>query len=235
MAQSKASFARLKGVEAGALQTLSTRLHKISFDINCEYKVIALDRAFPRLGLDVVQRRPRRVRRYDDAQGKVVQEERSEDRLHYFLLDAAAGVASTTGGRRDLSILLELLKRAGAGAAEIQPLAVELLPWLKELIKMYDAPQLGHLVVDNMFVEPRMLGRYTAKTLDNRLDLKFLEENAAKLRALKLGFFVEGLRRSVEARQDGVITVSSVDLDDLEHFAQEQHKLFLKHAAVPED
>lgn len=232
MPNAKTCFARLKGVEAGQLQALASRLQKISFDINCEYKVIGLDREFPRLGLDVVHRRPRRVRRYDDAEGKVVQEERNEDKIHEFTLDAEAHVASTPGGKRDFAILLDLLKRCGAGGAEVVDVMVQLAPWAREIVKMYDSAQLGSLVLDSLYLEPRLIGRYSAKTVDNRLDLKFLDENAGKLRSIRLGFFVEGMRRSVEARGDGVVTVSSSDMDDLEHFAGEQHKLLLKFAAV---
>jgi hypothetical protein len=234
MPNSKRCFARLKGVDAGQLQALSTRISKISFDINCEYKVIGVDRDFPRLSLDVVHRRPRRVRRYDDAEGKVVQEERNEDRIHEFALDAETQVISTPGGKRDFAILLDLLKRAGAGAAEVVSLQAELAPWAREIVKMYDSAQLGSLVLDSLFIEPRLIGRYSAKTVDNRLDLKFLDENAGKLRSIRLAFFVEGMRRSVEARADGVMAVSSSDMDDLEHFAGEMHRLFLKFAAVEE-
>lgn len=234
MPNAKTCFARLKGVEAGQLQALALRLSKISFDLNCEYKVIGLDRDFPRLSLDVVARRLRTIRRFDDAQGKVVQEERNEDRIYEFTLDAEKGMASTPGGRRDFTILLDVLKRAGAGNAELLGLLVELLPWTREIVKMYDSAQLGNLVIDSMFIEPRLIGRYSAKTVDNRLDLKFIEENAGKLKSIRLKFFVEGMLRGVEARADGVLVTSSSDLDDLEHFTQEMHKVFLKHAEAAE-
>jgi hypothetical protein len=234
MPNAKRCFARLKGVDAGQLQALSNRLSKISFDLNCEYKVIGLDRDFPRISLDVVHRRPRQVRRYDDTEGKVVQEERNEDRIHEFALDAEAQVISTPGGKRDFVILLDLLKRAGVATAELVNVQAELAPWTREIVKMYDSAQLGSLVLDSLYLEPRLIGRYSAKTVDNRLDLKFLDENAGKLRSIRLAFFVEGMRRTVEARADGVVAVSSSDMDDLEHFAGEMHRLFLKFAAVEE-
>jgi hypothetical protein len=234
MPNAKTCFTRLKGVDASQLQALALRLSKISFDINCEYKVIGLDRDFPRLNLDVVARRPRTVRRFDDTQGKVVQEERNEDRIYEFALDAENGMAHTPGGRRDFTILLDLLKRSGVGAAELVNLQVELTPWTREIVKMYDSAQLGNLVMESLYIEPRLIGRYSAKTVDNRLDLKFIEENAGKLKSIRLKFFFEGMLRGVEARTDGVLIASSSDLDDLEHFARDMHKVFLKHAEAAE-
>ncbi len=235
MPNAKTCFARLKGVDSSQLQALALRLSKISFDINCEYKVIGLDRDFPRLGLDVVARRPRTVRRFDDAQGKVVQEERNEDRIYHFTFDADSGMASTPGGRRDFVILLDLLKRSGVGGAELINLQVELTPWTREIMKMYDSAQLGNLVMDSLYLEPRLIGRYSAKTVDNRLDIKFIEENAGKLKSIRLKFFFEGMLRGVEARTDGVLVASSSDLDDLDHFATDMHKVFLKHADAVEE
>jgi hypothetical protein len=230
----KTSFTGLSGLDAGQMQALAARLAKVTFGINSELKVIGLDRDLPRLALDLVRRVPRKVTRFDDNQNKLVSEERNEDRVFSYLLDPQAGHASTPGGRRDFNYLQAALKACGAGQVEFPELRVELVAWTKELLKMYEAAQLAQCVVDNYFVEPRLIGRFSAKTVDNRLEMPFLEEHAGRLRSIRLGFFVEGMRRTVEARADAVITLTSSDEDDLEHFADQQYKLLLKHAALPE-
>lgn len=230
----KTSFTALKGLDAGQMQPLAARLAKVTFGINSEIKVIGLDRDFPRLALDLVRRVARRVTRFDDNQNKLVSEERNEDRVFHFALDAQAGSASTPGARRDFNYLQVALRACGAGQVEFPELRVDLFPWVKDLLKIYEAAQLAQCVVDNYYVEPRLIGRYSAKTVDNRLEMKFLEEHAGRLRSIRLGFFVEGMRRTVEARADAVISLTSSDEDDLEHFADQQRKLFLKHAALPD-
>jgi hypothetical protein len=235
MATERTAFARLKGLDSTRLVQVAGRLAKVTFGLNSDMRVFGLHRQPPPFTLNVVQRRPRKVTRFDDEQGKLVTEERIEDRLYSFAIDAVAGIVSTPGGRRDLSVLLALLKTCGATDAELLDLGVELLPWVKEFTRMHEHAQLGQVVVDQFFVEPRLIGRFSAKTADNRIDMKFLEEHGSRLRSIRLSFFEEGLRKSVEARSDGVIAVSSSDEDELEHFTEQQHKLFLKHSAPREE
>lgn len=230
----KASFARLKGLEAAGLQALATRLRKVRFDINSESQVLGVDTAPNRLSFELAQRRERETLNFDDSKGVLTSQKGYEFSIRYFTLDAEAGVISTPHGKRDLNNCVELLKRCGIGGAELVELRCDLLAWTRDFLHLYDTAQLGGMVIDHYYTEPKLMGRFSAKTVDNRIDLKLVAELAGKLRSIRFGFFYEGLRRSAEARTDGVLSVSSSDEDDVESFFGEQSRLFLKHCAARE-
>jgi len=234
MPLAKQSFVRAAQVDAAGLPNLSTRLVKVSFGLNYDLQVLGTDRADDQLAVEIAQRRQREPLGFDETRGALVPEKRYEYRRLFFNLDTKAHVASTPGAKRDLSVFLELLRRCGATEMEFSDLVVDLLPWAESLLKLYETAQLGGLVLDQFYAEPRLIGRFSAKTVDNRLDLKALANAPGKLRSLRLGFFYEGLRRSVEARFDGVLSVTSNDEDDLPAFLAEQQKLYLKHATGSE-
>jgi recombinational DNA repair protein RecR len=234
MAKLKGTFVKVAGVEAGALQAFAARLKKITFGINSEEQVLGIDLEGQSLSCEVATRREREVPVFDADKGVLAMDKRNEYRSLFFTVDTKGGVASTPGARRDLSLFAELLKRAGAGAVEFADLSVDILTWARALTQMYDTAQLAQFVVDKFYAEPKLIGRYTAKSVDNRLELQALGDLPGHLKSLKLSFFHYDVRRTVEARSDGVLAVTSSEDEDTEHFFQEQVKLLLKHAALPE-
>jgi hypothetical protein len=230
MPQLKSSFARLSHADPSQLEAFANRLRRVNFELGEGHRVLAVDRQPPQLTVQLVARRLRDVRHFDEANGKFVSERAPVDRELYFSVDLQSRILATPGGRRDFGVLVELLRKTGGGSdLEAQPLIIDLVSWVKALLKMYENAQLGQLVVDSLFVEPRMIGRYTAKSVDNRLDLGYIEKAAGQLRSLRLGFFHEGSRRSVEARSDATLSITSSEEEDAEHFFAEQRQLLLQH------
>ena len=225
----KASYGRLKGFDPASLPALATRLAKVRFDMSSDTQVIGTDRGPGRLSVELALRREREGLAYDDAKGALVVHKGYEYARRYFTLEAESAVASTPGGRRDLTLFTELLKRCGAGGVELLDLRCDMAAWARDFLHLYDSAQLGGLVIDNYYAEPKLMGRYAAKTVDNRIDLKLIGELAGKLRSIRFSFFYEGLRRSAEARVDGVLSVSSSDEEDVASFFGEQQRLYLKH------
>lgn len=231
----KSTFARLKGVDPSGLEAAATRLRKIAFGLNSEEQVLGVDVDGARLTVETAVRRQRDVPVFDELKRKLSTEKRYEYRRLLLSLDAKAGIASTPGARRDLALLTELLKRAGLGGAELGDLQIDILAWARALLKMYDTAQLGQLVLDRFYAEPKLIGRFSAKSVDNRIDFGALEELAGNLRSVRFSFFHYDARRTVEARADGVLSVGSSDDEELEHFFAEQTALLLKHAGAAKE
>lgn len=228
----KNTFARLGGFDAAQLQPTATRLRKIVFDINSEEQVLGIDVEGNRLSAEIAVRRQREVPVFNELKKALISEKRYEYRSLLFSLDAASGIISTAGARRDLTLFTELLKRSGAGGVELSDLKADLIAWSRAFLKLYDTAQLGQLVLDRFYAEPRLTGRFTAKTVDNRIDLKAVEEAPGHLKSIRFSFYHYDARRSVEARDDGVLSVSTSDDEDLGHFFAEMSKLYLKHAGA---
>jgi hypothetical protein len=233
MAMLKSTFAWIKGFDHSALASTAARLRKITFGLNSEEQVLAVDVDDPRLAVEVAARREREVPAFDAEKGVIVSEKRHVYRTLYFMLDSKARVVSTSGARRDLALCAGLLKRAGAGGVELGDFHVDLLAWTRAFLKLYDTSQLAQLTLDRFYCEPKLIGRYTAKTLDNRLDLEALTDLPGQLRSIRLSFFHYDVRRSIEARSDGVLAVTSGEEEDLVHFSNEQVPLLIKHASRP--
>nr|MDQ3024188.1 hypothetical protein [bacterium] len=230
MPQLKSSFARLSHADPSQLEGLANRLRRVDFELGEGYRVIGVDRKPPQITLQVVARRVREQRHFDEASSKFVSERGAVDRELYFSIDLQSRIAATPGGRRDFGALVELLQKTGGGRdLEIQPLVIDLASWARAVLKMYETAQLAQIVVDSLFVEPRMMGRYSAKSVDNRLDLGYVDKVAGQLRSLRLGLFHEGSRRTVEARTDATLSVTSSEEEDAEHFFDEQRQLLLQH------
>ena len=234
MPNMKSTFARVSGIDSGALQSTAARLRKITFGMNSEEQVVGADVEPNRLTAEVIVRREREVPSFDETKGTLTREKRYEYRSLFFVLDTDKGVVSTPGSRRDLTLFAELLKRAGATAIELSDLAIDLPRWVREFTKMYETAQLGQLVIDKLYVEPKLIGRYSAKTVDNRLDLKAIEELPGALKSVRFSFYHYEARRGVEARNDGVLNCSSSDEDELEHFFREMMPVFLKYSGTEE-
>ncbi|MCH7472095.1 hypothetical protein IIA79_03985 [bacterium] len=231
----KATFARAASIDPAQFHSLALRLEKISFELGQGVKVIAVDKDYPLLTVQAVVRGEREVRRFDDQQGKMVTEPSTVDREYYFYLDMDKGVAETPGGKRSLAIFADLLRRAGAGGElELTPMFVDVAAWARAMLKMHESAELGRLVIDNFYAEPKLIGRYSAKTVDNRLDLESLQGLGGNLHSIRLDFFEAGARRTVEARTDGVLTVTCADEDEAKEFAAGQRKLYLQHS-MPAD
>jgi len=226
----KNTFARLSGFDDSALQSTANRLKKIAFGLNSEEQVLGVNVTGTRLTVEVATRRERETPAFDEHEQKLVSEKRYEYRRLLFSLDTAAGVASTPGARRDLNLFAELLKRSGAGSVEFAELQVDLLAWAKDFLKLYDTAQLGQIVLDKFYAEPKLTGRFSANTVDNRIDLAAIAEAPGHLKSLRFNFYHYDARRSVEVRSDGVLTAGSSDDEELEHFFSEMVKVFLKHA-----
>ncbi len=229
----KACFAKLAGVEAPSLTSLLQRLPKITFDANNDVQITGVDHRAPTLSFEAAVRKKASVTSFDASQNAVVTREDFAYRSVHFTLDAAQHVISTPGAKRDFTLAVELLKRAGAGQAEAADLSVDLLAWARGLLKMYEDAQLNNIVLDGFYAEPKLIGRYSAKSVDNRLELKQLDEMAGQLRSLRYSFFHYGVRRSVEARADAVLSITTGEEDEIEHFFAEQAKLLLSHTAKP--
>jgi hypothetical protein len=228
----KASFIQFRGVAAGQTQNLASRLPKVAFGFDCDLQVLGVDRERDRLTAEVVVRREREALNFDATANAFSQEKRYEYRRHFFTLDSASGIGETPGAKRDFTLFVEALKRAGATGVELEPLAADVAAWGGEMAKLYDTAQLAQLVLDMYYAEPKLIGRYSAKTVDNRLDPALLREPGGAIRSLRMGFFHEGVRRTVELRADAVLVCSSADEDDLEIFFKEQRALALKHSSV---
>lgn len=226
----KTAYAQLKGLDASQLAQLSTGLAKVNFGLNSDLQVIGVDRNPARLTAEVAIRRKRQVQTYDETRGALVAEERYEYRRYLFTADAEAGVISTTGASRDLPTFVELLGRAGAPGAELAALQVDLVSWANALLKHHDTAQVAQVTIDSFYAEPKLIGRFSAKSVDNRLDPKQLEELGGSLRSIRFAFFHQGVRRSVEARGNAVLSLTSADEEDLAEFNTEQERLLLKHA-----
>jgi hypothetical protein len=229
----KACFAKLAGVEAPSLTSLSQRLPKITFDANNDVQITGVDHHAPTLSFEAALRKKATVTSFDAAENAVVTREDFSYRSVHVTLDPAQGVISTPGAKRDFNLAVELLKRAGAGQAEVAELHVDLLAWARALLKMYEDAQLASIVLDHFYAEPKLIGRYTAKSVDNRLELKQLDDMEGQLRSLRYSFFYYGVRRMAEARVDAVMSVSTGEEDEMEHFFAEQAKLMLSHTAKP--
>jgi len=229
MPNMKSTFARISGIDAGQLQSTAARMKKITFGMNSEEQVVAVDVEPNRLTAEVIVRREREVPAFDETKGALVREKRYEYRSLFFVLDTELGVVSTPGAKRDISLFAELLKRAGATAVEIADLIVDLPAWVREFMKMYDTAQLGQLVIDKLYVEPKLIGRYSAKTVDNRLDLKAIEDLPGMLKSVRFSFYHYDARRGIEARADGVLNCSSSEEEELDTFFREMVPVFLRH------
>ena len=234
MPQIKASFARLQGFDPAGFQTAAARLKKVRFDINSDLQVLAIDQDFPRMNIELAQRKQREALVYNEAEGKFSMAQNYEYRRHFFTIDAQSATLQTPGGKRDFALLVELLKKTGSGGVELQELSVDLAAWGKMFLKSQDNAQLGQIVFDNFYSEPRLIGRYSAKTVDNRADLNLLEDVPASLRSIRLSYFHDGVRRTVEVRSDAVLSVASSDEEDSEHLFDEQRRLLLAHTALVE-
>jgi hypothetical protein len=228
----KASFIRLTGVDPGQVQGLASRLPKLAFGFDSDLQVLGVDKTPATLAVELVLRREREALVFDAGANQFASEKRYEYRRHYFHLDAAGAIAETPGAKRDFGLLAEALRRAGAGGVELAPLEADVTAWGRAMAKLYDTAQLAQLVLDMYYAEPKLIGRYSAKTVDNRLDPALLREPGGHVRSLRLGFFHEGVRRTVELRADAVLACSSSDEDDLELFFKQQRELLLQHASA---
>jgi hypothetical protein len=226
----KASFIRLSGVDAGQIQALASRLPKLAFGFDSDMQVLGVDKTPTTLAVEIVIRREREALVFDPGANSFGNEKRYEYRRHFFTLDAAAAIAETPGAKRDFNLLTEALRRAGASGAELAPLEADVTAWAREMAKLYETAQLAQLVLDMYYAEPRLIGRYSAKTVDNRLDPALLKEPGGHVRSLRMGFFHEAVRRTVELRADAVLSCTSADEDDLGVFFSEQRGLALKHS-----
>lgn len=228
----KASFIQLSGVAAGQVQSLGAQLLKVGFGFESDMQVLGVDKARDSLTAELVLRREREALAFDPQANAFSTEKRYEYRRHLFTLDAASGIAQTPGAKRDFTLFAEALKRAGATGVELQQLETDVTSWAREMAKLYDTAQLAQLVLDMYYAEPKLIGRYSAKTVDNRLDPALLQEPGGHIRSLRLGFFHEGARRTVELRADAVLSCTSADEDDLEIFFKEQRVLALKYSST---
>lgn len=236
MPQIKTTFARLRGLEEGQLQALASRLSEVNFAKNPGLQVVGVDRDYPALSFELVQRTEKEYRQYDDDEKKLVVSKRFNDRVLFCTIDVKKQLIHTPQGRRDLGLFAELLKQCGAGyEMELIELECDVIGWAREMVKMYDTAQLGLASYEHFFVEPKMIGKYQTKTVDNQLNLDAISQQPGRVKSLRVSFFFEGTKRSAELRRDGVLMVSSGDEEDLEHFWAEMLSLATRVSKQPED
>ena len=231
----KASYARIAALDAGSAGAIAGRLKKISFGLNSDVHVVSASHSGSELAVELAVRREVEGQTFDSDKGRFVGEKRYDYRQLQFEIDTASALARTPGARRDLGPLVEQLRRCGASSAEVVDLRVDMLAWTEAFLRMYQTAQFGAMVVDDYFTEPRLIGRYAAKSVDNRLDLEFTRRHAGQLRSMRFAVFAEGVRRSVEVRRDMVLSVTSAEEEDLENFFEEQEKLLKSHSSVSDD
>src|SRR5215210_5509910 len=130
MPQLKSSFARLSHADPSQLESFASRLRRVNFELGEGHRVLAVDRQPPQLTVQLVARRLRDVRSFDEAGGKFVSERAAVDRELYFSIDFATRIVATPGGRRDFGVVVELLRKAGGGSdLEAAPLIIDLASW----------------------------------------------------------------------------------------------------------
>jgi len=233
----KGSFATFPAY-SGDIINIAARLRNVDFEFGEGIKCIAADRnrtwiagAAAVLECEIVQRKAVETIKYDDAESKLLTVKTVREKVNTFRYDPATGIAETAGSFRDFAIFAEAMQRSGAGKDfEPRPMLVDMLAWVQAVVAMYPTAQLGRVVVDNLYVEPRCIGQYSAKTVDNRLDMAYLETVAGQIRSIKLAFFDEGCRCSIEATAKATLTVTSSDEEDVDHLFIEQRAVMLEHS-----
>jgi len=233
----KRSYCRLDGVEPAAIQTLATRLRKLTFSVNSDMQTLGVDTGKDTLGVEFAVRRKQSGQVFSEAEQKFVSATGYDYKRLYFEIDSRAGTASTPGAFRDFSMLAAALKGAGATGAEAHALQVDVAGWARDLLKRHDSAQLAGIVLDDFFSEgqQKLIGRYSAKSVDNRLEPGMLKPETGSLKSLRLTYFEEGIRKSVEVRAGGVLSLTSSDEEELAPFLAEQGKLMLNHSSLAEE
>lgn len=230
----KRSYCRLDGVEPGAIQTIATRLRKLAFSVNSDMQTLGVDTGKDTLGVEFAVRRKQSGQVYSEAEQKFVSATGYDYKRLYFEIDAKAGIASTPGAYRDFSLLAAALKSVGASNVEAQALHIDVAGWAKELLKHHDSAQLAAIVLDDFYSEDqqKLIGRYSAKSVDNRLEPAMLKPQTGNLKSLRLSFFDAGVRKSVEVRANGVLSLTCSDEEELAPFLEQQSRLMLERSSL---
>jgi hypothetical protein len=233
----KRSYCRLDGVDSGAIQSLAARLKKLSFSLNSDIQTLGVDAGRDSLGLEFAVRRKQQGQVFSEAEQKFVTATGYDYKRHYFELDGRSHIAATPGGFRDFKLLAAALKGAGATAVEPRELTVDVAGWARDLLKHHDSAQLAAIVIEDFYSEDqqKLIGRYSAKSLDNRLEPGMLKPDTGSLKSLRLAYFEEGARKSVEVRANGVLSLTCSDEEELAQFLDEQRGLMLSHSSLADE
>ncbi len=229
----KAAFAWLDRDYSPLLANLALRLKLVQFGMERDWQTLGVDVTPSSLSVELLWRKECERIEYDATGNKAIVVKSYKYALRAFTIDAARGYISTPNAHRDLGrFFADVLQPLVAPNASLSLPHIDLSAWARAFIsQVADHAQLGNIVLDQFYAEPKLLGRYGAKAIDNRLDLNALADK--KLRSLKLAFYEEGAKRSVEARTDGVLTCTGGDAEALEHFMDAQTRLYIGCAQRP--
>ena len=110
---------------------------------------------------------------------------------------------------------------------------VDIARWGKLWRERVPSAQLAEIVFEMFYFAPGLIGRFTAKTVDNRLNPALFDGSNGTISLLRVGYFADGIRRTAELRNTArningkqlyaVLTVTSAaDAEDAAEFLAEQ-------------
>jgi hypothetical protein len=200
-------------------------LPNVKFAAGCNLNVVNLSDGADEFSFTLVVRKETDFPRLLD--GKRVIETINKDRFRDVTLhlDGTLELQST----RDMKLIWALVTRCGFSDLEVSGGGrdVHLLKWAKEIMEAHEFVQLGGVQIDGMRVDPTLMGRYTAKTIDNRVVMSFLEENQRNLSSVKLAWFDMGLKQTLTAHQNGTLEATCKDSEELYHLFDLESRRFL--------
>lgn len=231
MPSMKQTHCRLSTTDASTAKGYGNKLRRLRLVDGEGLQVVAIDNVgTPDLALDVVERKVKYLRRLDPATGKVSDVKENVDREFSVTVDLGTGLCTTPGGKRNLKLLVEMLQACGASEElTLYPVIIDLVAFVRSILARIDGPQLGTLTLDNLYVGKQLIGRFSAKSIDHRVDLTYLESVAGQIKGIKLGWFEDGAKRTVEVRSDGTLTAGVGKDEDPEDFFEAMLTLMFRH------
>lgn len=207
------------------MDILAQRLMAVSFSQTSDYKVLGYDAMRGGIDVDMVYRRVKSVESFNDETRALETHEATADKLITFgVYNNYLKMPSCSTARHIHAVLKQA--RYLDSEYQIAPFDVDLVKFTREITRL-DGVQQGRMVLGNIYLEPRLNGVYSATTVDNRVNLQFIEENRARIKSIKLAWFDEGVKISVDASNNGRLVVSCADEDSLADVAEEQGALYL--------
>jgi hypothetical protein len=207
------------------MDILAQRLMAVSFSQTCDYKVLGYDALRGGVDFDMVYRRVKREESYNDETRVMATREVITDKLITFGVYSNYLKMPSYSTTRHIHAVLKQARYLDS-EYQIAPFDADLVKFTREVTQL-DGVQQGRIVLDNVHIEPKLHGVYSATTVDNRVNMQFIEENRARIKSIKLAWFDEGVKISVDASNNGRLSVSCGDEDSLADVAEEQGAKYL--------
>jgi hypothetical protein len=194
-----------------------------------EFKSInrAFDATADSLEFEILRRWTKPVRTWVDETGEFSLENQQQEKLLEFKLrDGIMQMPST----RSIKQLAQVM--AGNGLADV-PLAlvnINLVDWLKATLMAHDGSQLGGLTLHGFPADNQLMGKFDAKSFDNRVHMDYISVHAHQLTSVKIGWFDDGIKHSVQVSANGKLECGCKDPDMLLDHYDRERKLMLKYA-----